>query len=68
MMLNFRNNSSPRLQSLGKLKMVIGCGVASSDEELLLKEFLVYKIYNLLEEKVFVYGYSKSIIPTREIK
>lgn len=53
MMLNFRNITSPRLQSLGKLKMVIGCGVASSDEELLLKEFLVYKIYNLLEEKSF---------------
>jgi hypothetical protein len=54
MMINFRNdNGSSRLQSLGKLKLVIGCGIKSSDEELLLKEFLVYKIYNLLEDKSF---------------
>lgn len=53
MMLNFRNTGAPRLQSLGKLKLVIGCGINPADEELLLKEYLVYKIYNLLEERSF---------------
>ncbi|MBI5371804.1 MAG: hypothetical protein HZA79_07240 [Sphingobacteriales bacterium] len=53
MMLNFRNPGSPRLHSLGKLKLVMGCDVRDSDEELVLKEFLVYKIYNLLEDRSF---------------
>lgn len=53
MMINFRNTGAPRLQSLGKLKLVIGCGINAVDEELLLKEYLVYKIYNLLEERSF---------------
>lgn len=53
MALNFRNNTSPRLHPLGKLKLVLGCGVREYDETLLLKEYLVYKIYNMLEEKSF---------------
>lgn len=53
MMLNFRNPTSPRLQSLGKLKLVIGCGQRDSDEELVFKEFLIYKMYNILEPKSF---------------
>ena len=53
LLLNFRNNSSPRLSSLGKLKLVIACGSAAHDEQVLLKEYLVYKMYNLLEEKSF---------------
>lgn len=53
MMLNFRTPASPRLHMLGKLKLVLGCGTRSADEELLLKEYLVYRIYNLLEEKSF---------------
>ena len=52
-MLNFRNTGAPRLSSLGKLKLVIGCGSGSSDEELLLKEYLVYKIYNQLTDTSF---------------
>jgi hypothetical protein len=52
-MMQFRNDSSPRFSSLGKLKLVIACGAASSDEELLLKEFLVYKIYNQLTDLSF---------------
>ncbi len=51
--LDFKNPTSPKLSKLGKLKLVIGCGTRSSDEELLLKEFLVYKIYNLLTEMSF---------------
>ncbi len=53
LMLNFRNTGAPRLQSLGKLKLVIGCGITPVDEELLLKEYLVYKIYNLLDDRSF---------------
>lgn len=52
-MLNFRNPASPLLNPLGKLKLVIGCGTSGDDEQLILKEFLCYKIYNLLEEKSF---------------
>ena len=52
-MLNFRNPTSPKLSKLGKLKLVIGCGNATDDEQLILKEYLAYKIYNLLEEKSF---------------
>lgn len=52
-MMDFKNPSSPRLSSLGKLKLVIACGAKAEDEQLVLKEFLVYKIYNLLEEKSF---------------
>lgn len=53
LMLNFRNAAAPRLSSLGKLKLVIGCGYANDDEQLVLKEYLAYKVYNLLEEKSF---------------
>lgn len=53
MMLNFRNAGAPRLQSLGKLKLVIGCGINPVDEDLLLKEYLVYKIYNMIDERSF---------------
>jgi hypothetical protein len=52
-MLNFHNPTSPKLNQLGKLKLVIGCGSRSEDEQLILKEYLCYKIYNLLEEKSF---------------
>jgi hypothetical protein len=53
MMLNFRQNPGSPLASLGKLKLVLGCGSNSTDEELLLKEFIVYKIYNMLEDLSF---------------
>jgi hypothetical protein len=53
MMINFRNDKASQLSSLGKLKLVIGCGVKADDEQLLLKEYITYKIYNLLEEKSF---------------
>jgi hypothetical protein len=53
LLLNFHNTTSPMLNSLGKLKLVIGCGNNTDDEQLVLKEYLVYKMYNLLEEKSF---------------
>jgi hypothetical protein len=52
-MLNFHNPTSPKLNQLGKLKLVIGCDNAADDEQLVLKEYLVYKIYNLLTQKSF---------------
>jgi hypothetical protein len=52
-MVDFSTITSPRLSTLGKLKLVIGCGTNGNDEQLLLKEYLIYKIYNLLEEKSF---------------
>ncbi|MFN8289505.1 MAG: hypothetical protein U0U70_04565 [Chitinophagaceae bacterium] len=51
--LQFRNATSPRLSGLGKLKLVIPCGGNASDEELLLKEYLTYKIYNQLTDMSF---------------
>lgn len=53
LMLNFRTSAASRLRTLGKLKLVIGCGITDLDEQLLLKEYLVYKMYNILEEKSF---------------
>jgi len=51
--LDFKNESSPKLSPLSKLKLVVGCGARADDERLLLKEFLIYKMYNLLTEKSF---------------
>ncbi len=48
LMLNFKNPLSPILSPLKKLKLVGGCHNGSANEELLLKEYMVYKIYNLL--------------------
>jgi len=48
LMLNFHNPTSPRLYQLDKLKMVSGCGTSTRDELLVLKEFLAYKIYNVV--------------------
>lgn len=53
LMLKFKGPGSPKLSPLGKLKLVIGCGNKADDEQLILKEYLAYKIYNLLEEKSF---------------
>lgn len=53
LLLNFHNETSPKLFLLGKLKLVIGCGSTTADEQLILKEYLAYKIYNLLTPKSF---------------
>jgi len=52
-LLNFKNQSSPRLRPLGKLKLVVGCGSGFEDEQLIIKEYLAYKMYNMLTEKSF---------------
>jgi hypothetical protein len=51
--MNFKNESSPLLKSLGKLKLVCGCASTNDDEQLIIKEYMAYKIYNMLTEKSF---------------
>lgn len=51
--LDFQNTTSPKLSPLHKLKLVVGCGTRADDERLILKEYLVYKIYNLLTDMSF---------------
>ena len=53
LMFNFRNKTSPRLSSLQKLKLVCGCGTSGDDEQLIIKEYLAYKMYNLLTPMSF---------------
>lgn len=53
LMLDFKNPSSPKLSPLKKLKLVGGCRANRLDEELLLREYLVYKIYNLITNMSF---------------
>lgn len=53
LLLNFKSPGSVALKKLGRLKLVLPCGSSGYDEQLILKEWLVYKIYNLLTEKSF---------------
>jgi hypothetical protein len=53
MWFDFRNPSSPKLAPLKRLKLVCGCGLGAENERLVLKEFLVYKIYNFLTDMSF---------------
>lgn len=48
LMLNFKTPTSLKLSALKKLKLVGGCSSNKNDEELLLKEYLAYKIYNFI--------------------
>jgi hypothetical protein len=51
--LDFHTDTTSPLYSLGSLKLVGPCKFTNNNEELLLKEYLVYKMYNLLTEKSF---------------
>ncbi|MDQ6608405.1 MAG: hypothetical protein M3Y85_01120, partial [Bacteroidota bacterium] len=53
LMINFKNPGAVLLSSLKKMKLVCGCGTNSSNEELVLMEYLAYKIYNLIAEMSF---------------
>lgn len=53
LMLNFKNPASPSLQPLKKLKLVCGCATSNDDEQLIIKEYLAYKMFNMLTEKSF---------------
>jgi hypothetical protein len=46
--LAFHNATSPRLYPLHTLKMVPGCKTGSQYEQYVLKEYLCYKLYNLI--------------------
>jgi hypothetical protein len=52
-MLNFKNPGSPKLSPLKKLKLVSACGGSNDEAQLLLKEALCYKIYNLITDMSF---------------
>jgi hypothetical protein len=45
---NFKDSLAPRLSHLKQLKLVGSCNMGNTNEEFLLKEYLVYKIYNIL--------------------
>ncbi len=51
--LNFKYRSTAVLYSLKSLKLVSECRPNKYYEQFLLKEFLIYKIYNLLTDKSF---------------
>lgn len=51
--MNFHNSTSPKLYPLNSLKLVCACKTNEDYDQLLLKEYLIYKIYNLLTEKSF---------------
>ena len=51
--LDFDTKTSPQLKKLKNLKLVKSCRGGSNDEQLLLKEYLVYKMFNLLTENSF---------------
>jgi hypothetical protein len=48
--LNFRTGSSPRLAFLKELKLVNTCNPKPDHEQLVIKEYLVYKMLNLLTD------------------
>jgi len=52
-MLDFHTKTSPRLYNLSRLKLVIGCDNTNTDEQLLLKEYIIYKMYNQFDDKSF---------------
>lgn len=51
--LDFHNTTSPKLYPLNSLKLVCACMQNDAYDQLILKEYLCYKIYNLLTEKSF---------------
>lgn len=53
LMLNFRNPTSPLLSPLQKLKLVSTCKNGKVYNELVLKEFVAYKIYNFITNMSF---------------
>lgn len=49
--LNFRKDSAGPMHKFKELKLSNGCNTGDEAGQLVIKEFLVYKIYNLLTEK-----------------
>jgi hypothetical protein len=53
LMLDFHNQTSPGFYQLDKLKMVSGCGTTARDEQLVLREYLAYKMFNIVSPLSF---------------
>lgn len=53
MWFDFKKQAASKLSPLKRLKLVCGCGLGAENERLVLKEYLVYKIYNLLTDMSF---------------
>ena len=53
LMLNFNTQTPSRLSPLKKLKLVCGCSTNSYGEQLILMEYLIYKMYNLVTDMSF---------------
>lgn len=54
LMLNFKNKQTPgRLSPLKKMKLVCGCTSNSYGEQLVLMEYLIYRMYNLVTDMSF---------------
>jgi hypothetical protein len=53
LLINFKTPAAVTFKKLGHLKLVRPCDITAYDEQLVLKEYLVYKIYNLVTEKSF---------------
>ena len=51
--VNFKNEGSQLFSDLGSLKMVVGCGTRTMDDQALIKEYLTYKIYNIITDMSF---------------
>jgi len=51
--LNFHNPTSPKFYPLNSLKLVCPCSQDNFSDQLVIKEYLVYKIYNLLTDRSF---------------
>lgn len=63
--LNFKNPKAPKLSTLKKMKLVSGCAPNSLNEELVLKEYLVYKMYNMLTD--FSFGVRLSKVTFKDV-
>jgi hypothetical protein len=53
LMLQFNNTKSSNFYPFKRLKLVGGCGKNKNDEQYLLKEYMVYQLYNLLTNYSF---------------
>jgi hypothetical protein len=51
--VNFKTDKKSRLSSLHTLKLVCACKPGMFGDQLLLKEYVIYKMYNLFTEKSF---------------
>ena len=52
-MMNFSNISPDKKDGVKKIKLVCACSLGAADEQYLLREYMVYRIYNLLTELSF---------------